>query len=83
MGEALGAGANRSVIQQTMRLVLNGQTREVAAGISLPGLLDELGIDRRVIAVAHNGEVVPRDDYENVQLQDGDRIEVVRMVGGG
>jgi thiamine biosynthesis protein ThiS len=66
-----------------MRLTVNGRPREVAAGASLPALLDELAIDRRVIAVALNGEVLPRDQYDATILREGDRVEVVRMVGGG
>jgi len=66
-----------------VRLMLNGKERVVAAGMTLPELLDELGVNRRTIAVAHNGEVIPRDRYEEVVLRDGDAVEIVRMVGGG
>ena len=64
-------------------LVLNGKPRSLASETPLPQLLEELGIDRRLVAVAHNGDVIPRDQYENVVLHDGDRVEIVRMVGGG
>jgi thiamine biosynthesis protein ThiS len=64
-------------------LVLNGKPRSLASETPLPQLLEELGVDRRLVAVAHNGEVIPRDQYESVVLQDGDRVEIVRMVGGG
>ena len=63
--------------------MLNGKERVVAAGMTLPELLDELGVNRRLVAVAHNGEVIPRDRYEEVALRDGDAVEIVRMVGGG
>jgi thiamine biosynthesis protein ThiS len=46
-------------------------------------MLDDLGIDRRTVAVAHNGDVVTRDRYDEFVLHDGDRVEIVRMVGGG
>ena len=69
--------------QATISLVLNGKPREVAPDTSLPALLEQLGIDRRMIAVAHNGDVLPRDRYDDVVLKDGDHVEVVRMVGGG
>ncbi len=64
-------------------LTLNGKPRELPAETELPRLLDLLGVDRRMVAVAHNGDVVPRDRYEQVRLRDGDTVEVVRMVGGG
>jgi thiamine biosynthesis protein ThiS len=36
-----------------------------------------------MVAVAHNGDVIARDRYDEVSLNDGDSVEVVRMVGGG
>jgi thiamine biosynthesis protein ThiS len=71
------------VTQQTISLSLNGKPRELPASTSLPALLELLGVDRRMIAVAHNGDVIPRDKYDGIVLCDGDRVEVVRMVGGG
>jgi thiamine biosynthesis protein ThiS len=76
-------GCRRSVTTETITLILNGQPRQAAGHPSLSELLDELGIDRRTIAIAYNEDVVPRDRYAEVVLQDGDRVEVVRMVGGG
>ena len=64
-------------------ITLNGKPHPVRMPITLVELLISLEIDRRTIAVAHNGDVVPRDRYEGVCLQDGDSVEVVRMVGGG
>ena len=66
-----------------MQIVLNGNQHELAAEMSLAQLVDSLGVDRRLVAVAHNGEVAPRDTYEQITLREGDRVEVVRMVGGG
>ena len=68
---------------QTISLTLNGKPRSLPGETPLLDLLAELGVDRRLIAVAHNGDVVPRDTYEHVVLRDGDSVEVVRMVGGG
>jgi len=64
-------------------LTVNGKPRELAAEVPLPVLLEQLGVDRRLIAVAHNGDVIPRDRYEQVCLRNGDSVEIVRMVGGG
>jgi thiamine biosynthesis protein ThiS len=71
------------VTSQTISLTLNGKPRNLPGETALLDLLAELGVDRRMIAVAHNGEVIPRDSYERVTLRDGDSVEVVRMVGGG
>ena len=64
-------------------ITLNGKAHPVSTPITLVDLLASLDIDRRMIAVAHNGDVIPRDRYEGVCLNDGDSVEVVRMVGGG
>jgi thiamine biosynthesis protein ThiS len=71
------------VIQQSITVILNGRPKTLAADTMLSALLGELGVDRRLIAVAHNGDVVPRDRYDSITLKEDDRIEVVRMVGGG
>jgi len=71
------------VTAQTISLTLNGKPRALPGDTPLLDLLAQLGVDRRTIAVAHNGEVIPRDTYESVILRDGDSVEVVRMVGGG
>jgi len=68
---------------QTITLKLNGKPHSLPGETPLPDLLAELGVDRRMIAVAHNGEVIPRDAYDGIVLRDGDSVEVVRMVGGG
>lgn len=70
-------------MQQAIRVTVNGKPHDVADGEDLPALLDELGVDRRIVAVALNGDVVSRDHYDGVLLHEGDRVEVVRMVGGG
>jgi thiamine biosynthesis protein ThiS len=71
------------VIQHSITLTINGRERQLPAELSLPALLTELGVDRRMVAVAHNGDVIPRASYDDVTVRNGDRIEVVRMVGGG
>lgn len=67
----------------SLSLTVNGKPFRLNREMTLPELLDELGVNRRLVAVAHNGEVIPRDRYDAVFVRDGDRIEVVRMVGGG
>ena len=64
-------------------ITLNGKPHSIENRVALVELLNSIGVDRRLIAVAHNGEVIPRDRYEGVRLSEGDTVEVVRMVGGG
>lgn len=66
-----------------LSLTVNGKPFGLDREKGLPELLDELGVNRKLVAVAHNGEVIPRDRYDEIVVRDGDRIEVVRMVGGG
>jgi thiamine biosynthesis protein ThiS len=62
---------------------VNGESRRVAEGLSLAGLLQELGVDRRTVVVELNRGIVRRDDLDDVRVGKGDRIEIVRFVGGG
>lgn len=64
-------------------LTVNGESRTVDDGTSIIKLLKVLSIDQRRVAVAINGEVVPRTEHEETSLKDGDQVEIVRMVGGG
>jgi thiamine biosynthesis protein ThiS len=62
---------------------VNGSTRQVAAGKTLAGLLEELDLDPRWVIAELNGRPVPRDEYARAPLHAGDRLELVRPVAGG
>jgi thiamine biosynthesis protein ThiS len=64
-------------------LTVNGKPRQIEREMTVPEFLAAHGIDRRLVAVAVNGEVIPRDRYDATVLREGDVVEVVRMVGGG
>jgi thiamine biosynthesis protein ThiS len=66
-----------------MRLILNGETRELERASTLAALVAQLGLDARKVAVERNLEIVPRSQYAAVSLDDGDRIEIVHFIGGG
>lgn len=66
-----------------MKIVINGEDREVAAETTVAQLIDELGVEARHVAVEVNLELVPRAQHCGHQLCDGDRLEVVTLVGGG
>ena len=65
-----------------MRLILNGEPRDIEAG-SLAELVAALGLDPRKVAVERNLSIVPRSAYAATALTAGDRIEIVAFVGGG
>ncbi|PYM96928.1 MAG: thiamine biosynthesis protein ThiS [Candidatus Rokuibacteriota bacterium] len=66
-----------------MKISVNGKDMEVADGISVDGLLDHLGVTRKYTAVAVNRDVTPKSEYAATVLRDGDRVEIVRPMGGG
>ncbi len=68
---------------RAMTVELNAKSVEVEPGAELGALIDQRGIERRMIAVEYNGEILPRHAYDGTVLHDGDRLEVVQMVGGG
>ncbi len=46
-------------------------------------LITDLGLKGDRVAVEHNGNIVPRAEWANTSLEDGDRLEIVHFVGGG
>ena len=66
-----------------MQITVNGQVREVASGMTVAALLEELGLDPRQLAVERNLDLVPRTEHAATALAPGDRVEVVTLVGGG
>jgi sulfur carrier protein len=66
-----------------MKISVNGKPMEVEAGLSVEGLLTLLNVKREFTAVAVNRDVTRRADYGTVRLSDGDKVEIVRPMGGG
>ena len=66
-----------------MKLTVNGQPMEVPDGLTIDTLLTHLAIKREFTAVALNREVTPKSAYAATTLRDGDRVEIVRPMGGG
>jgi len=62
---------------------LNGEDRRVSSGWCISDLLLDLEINNRYCAVERNLELIPREQHQACQLVDGDRIEIVTLVGGG
>jgi thiamine-phosphate pyrophosphorylase len=73
-GERIGAG---------MHIEVNGREFELESGRTVRGLLEELGLDPRVVVVERNREIVRRDDLDDVRVAEGDSYEIVQFVGGG
>jgi sulfur carrier protein len=64
-------------------LVINGEPREFEAAMKVAQLVEQLGLAGRKIALERNGEIVPRSQFGEQSVVDGDRLEIVVAVGGG
>ncbi|MDX8393640.1 MAG: sulfur carrier protein ThiS [Mariprofundales bacterium] len=65
-----------------LRIILNGDTHETKA-TTIAQLLEELGLQTRILAVEYQLEVIPRSQYTKQDIHENDRIEIVHMIGGG
>jgi thiamine biosynthesis protein ThiS len=66
-----------------MKVIVNGEPREVAAHLTIAQLMEGLGIRPQATVVQHNDEIVDRERFADTALTEGDRLELVRLVGGG
>jgi sulfur carrier protein len=67
----------------SMTITLNGEPRQARSGSTVAELLAGMEVTTRHVAVEVNLEIVPRSRHAEHQLADGDRVEVVTLVGGG
>ncbi len=67
----------------TVRVEINGESREVAEAITLSALIESLSVETKVAACAVNMAVIKKDQWPSYQLAEGDRIELLQFVGGG
>ncbi|MGA3001583.1 MAG: sulfur carrier protein ThiS [Acetobacteraceae bacterium] len=74
-------------MRDVLTLLLNGENRQFETQsrgmLSVQGLLVELGLDMRKVAVERNEEIVPRSRYAETWLASGDQLEIVHFIGGG
>ena len=74
-------------MRDVLTLLLNGENRQFETSsqgtLSVQGLLVELGLDMRKVAVERNEEIVPRSRYAETWLASGDQLEIVHFIGGG
>lgn len=62
---------------------VNGETRTCPPQTPLPQLLEQLGLNPRLVAVEYNGEILHRQYWSQTQIKEGDKLEIVTIVGGG
>ena len=66
-----------------MKVVCNGEAREIAPGSCVSDCLGQLGLDASTVVVECDGRILTREEYGSHELQDGSVLELIRFVGGG
>ena len=66
-----------------MEIQLNATPHSVTPGLTLAQLLEELGVAPARVVVEMNGAIVTRENFAATALAQGDRLEIIRFVGGG
>ena len=66
-----------------MKIIVNGKERSLDTTMTIANLLEDMELADKRVAVEINLEVIPRSRYPQYQLQDNDRVEIVRAIGGG
>jgi len=66
-----------------MELVINGKPEQVPDGTTAADLLKQLELENERLAMEVNREILPRSQFETHSFAPGDRIEIVRAIGGG
>jgi sulfur carrier protein len=66
-----------------MTVVVNGEERSLPAGLTVAEVVVTLTTEQRGVAVAVDGEVVPRSAWPSTTLAEGQHVEVLRAVQGG
>ncbi|MBX3640509.1 MAG: sulfur carrier protein ThiS [Nitrosomonas sp.] len=66
-----------------IQLTINGEVRQLHQSMNIEQFIDQNNLQGKRIAIERNGEIVPRSQYAEQYLVDGDQLEVVVAVGGG
>ena len=66
-----------------MDIFLNGEMQKIDDGINITNLIKELDLENKRLAVEVNLDIVPRSQFDSYVLSAGDKVEIVRAIGGG
>ncbi len=69
--------------EETIEVTVNGDRRSIPAGRSVRELLESLDLHPGLVVVERNREILSRDAYGDVEVEEGDVLELVHFVGGG
>ena len=70
-------------MSDSITITVNGEVRVCSPKTKLPHLLEEMGLNPRLLAVEYNGEILHRQFWQETEIAEGDKLEIVTIVGGG
>ena len=70
-------------MNETVHVSINGKSERVERPVTLTGLLQQLDLNPRHVAVEVNRQLIPRAKHSEYSLNDGDELEIVTLAGGG
>jgi sulfur carrier protein len=66
-----------------MKIICNGEQKEVAAGLKLGELILKLGLNPDTVVAEYDDRIIQRQDYDSLELSENSKLELIRFVGGG
>ena len=66
-----------------MKIFVNGTPTEIPLDLNIYTLLDQLDVQKKHIAIEVNENIIFKTDWESTKLEEGDKIEIVKAIGGG
>jgi thiamine biosynthesis protein ThiS len=66
-----------------MKIIFNGHSREISNALTIRAFLDNLKLNPEIVAVELNLAIIPKNQYDNKIISEGDKIEIISFVGGG
>lgn len=70
-------------LQSHITIHVNGEDKEIASGITVVALLEQMGLNAGRVAVEYNRVILPRQKWSETSVAAGDQFEIVQFVGGG
>jgi sulfur carrier protein len=66
-----------------MKIICNGEEKEVTAGLKLGELILKLGLNPDTVVAECDDRIIQRQDYDSLELPENSKLELIRFVGGG
>ena len=66
-----------------MKIWVNGELKNIEKNFTVYNLIEEIGVTNKKFAVECNGEIIPKSNFQDTLVKEGDKFEIVGAVGGG